>query len=228
MDFGISMPKILRASQVMEKYVQHSMFLESSIGPLDALISGLHTGMILEVCGPSCVGKSQLCLQLVANFSLIQDFHSLFVDTNLSFSANRILELANTAATNPGLLRIQKLVVTCVYTFISALESIVKKYTVAPIRLLVIDHLENLLTANPISLAAARMLKQIALQFSIIVVIVSNKSYEKINEDSKSNIDMDWRHVVDSRISMANGQMRLVRSTLKVLFCFCFEACSRF
>ena len=66
----------------------------------EILGGGIATGSITEIAGEFSTGKSQICFQLCVNTVLSEEFGGLngkvfFVDTEGTFSAKRVLQIAN-------------------------------------------------------------------------------------------------------------------------------------
>ena len=59
----------------------------------DVLGGGLATGEVAEIIGPAAVGKSQLCLAIVANTVATSGAGVLFIDTCGGFSADRVYSM---------------------------------------------------------------------------------------------------------------------------------------
>lgn len=87
------------AAEAVRLACKRSALLSTGFPLLDAeLGGGLQTGEICELAGPSCTGKTQLCMAVCAHQLLRTDFHVLYIDTCLSFTAERMRGLIEAEA----------------------------------------------------------------------------------------------------------------------------------
>lgn len=85
---------VINASDAVSLACKRGALLSTGMPLLDEQLGGgLQTGEICEVVGHSCSGKSQLCMAVCAHQLAATDFHVLYIDTSLSFTAERMLQL---------------------------------------------------------------------------------------------------------------------------------------
>ena len=95
-------PKPINAFQMKEKSAgqKGENFIKTGVKTLDeALLGGVPVGTITEFVAPAGSGKTQMCLGLVAQTCAPKNFGGLdasvvFVDTEQTFSSNRLAEIA--------------------------------------------------------------------------------------------------------------------------------------
>ena len=95
-------PKPINAFQMKEKSAgqKGGNFIKTGVKTLDeALLGGVPVGTITEFVAPAGSGKTQMCLGLVAQTCAPKNFGGLdasvvFVDTEQTFSSNRLAEIA--------------------------------------------------------------------------------------------------------------------------------------
>ena len=84
----------LNAAEAVEQACRRGALLSTGMAPLDeALGGGLQTGEVVELVGASGSGKSQACMAIGARQLAASDWHVLYIDTALSFTAERMLQL---------------------------------------------------------------------------------------------------------------------------------------
>jgi len=82
------------AADAVSGACQRSALLSTGMPLLDdQLGGGLQTGEVCEIVGHSCSGKSQMCLAVCAHQLATSDFHVLYIDTSLSFTAERFSQM---------------------------------------------------------------------------------------------------------------------------------------
>jgi len=88
------------ANHVLKEHLQTSCKLSTSCKEIDQIMGGgFCTSSVTQISGASGTGKTQLCFQLCVNVQLPVecgglDGDALFIDTNKTFSSNRICEMA--------------------------------------------------------------------------------------------------------------------------------------
>ena len=84
----------LNAAEAVEQACRRGALLSTGMAPLDeALGGGLQTGEVVELVGAAGSGKSQACMAIGARQLAASDWHVLYIDTALSFTAERMLQL---------------------------------------------------------------------------------------------------------------------------------------
>ncbi|XP_065077182.1 DNA repair protein RAD51 homolog 4-like [Ochlerotatus camptorhynchus] len=89
---------ILQFSGNSIQVVEYFQYLEEMVEPLrtgirglDLLIEGgLLPGHVMEICGESSSGKTQMCTTMAANIALKHKLDVFYVDTKCDFSAHRV------------------------------------------------------------------------------------------------------------------------------------------
>jgi hypothetical protein len=97
---------VTSASDAVSLACKRGTLLSTGMPLLDEQLGGgLQAGEICEVVGHSCSGKSQLCMAVCAHQLAATDFHVLYIDTSLSFTAERLLQLLRASAASSAGLR---------------------------------------------------------------------------------------------------------------------------
>ena len=82
-------------TELLAKYIKNLTIIETGNKSLDDLISnGIYSNEITEITGISSTGKTQFCLNLIANmFHKYAKFNCLYIDSNKNFCIKRLTQL---------------------------------------------------------------------------------------------------------------------------------------
>ncbi|EOD39238.1 hypothetical protein EMIHUDRAFT_223738 [Emiliania huxleyi CCMP1516] len=116
----------LNAAEAVEQACRRGALLSTGMAPLDeALGGGLQTGEVVELVGASGSGKSQACMAIGARQLAASDWHVLYIDTALSFTAERMLQLRRLRERLRVVSEAQDVLGACSARLLCVLESLV-------------------------------------------------------------------------------------------------------
>ncbi|KAF4348827.1 hypothetical protein F8388_016099 [Cannabis sativa] len=83
---------LLNGMELLDDALRNKLVLSTGCDGIDLLLEGgLREGQLTELVGPSCSGKTQVCLQAASNVAKNQMGHRvIYIDTSNSFSPQRI------------------------------------------------------------------------------------------------------------------------------------------
>ncbi|NHJ85701.1 MAG: DNA repair and recombination protein RadA, partial [Asgard group archaeon] len=208
---------------------ENKEFITTSSKELDDLLGGgIYTGEITELSGEFATGKTQLCFQLSINVQLPEDKGGLnggvyYIDTEGTFSSNRIVQIATTNGLDPNKL-LKNIAVTRTYNsdhlmfLIMNAEKIIKERN---IKLFIIDSIashfraefigdERLVSRQQAVMRLAETLKHLVEKYNIAIV-VTNQVIATIDESifDKSPhpaLGFAWAHRPHQRILLRKGR----------------------
>lgn len=231
---------------LLGKLLKSQSTITTSCSALDiALGGGIETGYITEISGESSMGKTQICFQLCVNAQLPVELGGLdaeviFVDTEKTFSSERMIEIINTTlkekSTKDGVDVLQGRDVNhflsqlYVFRCIEAVELLavvhqffefVKNHP--KVRLIIIDSVahairsEELTTKTRIMLNIVTKLRELAIHTDIGILVV-NQVTTRFNNDGTSNIipalGETWSYVPAVKILLSReGNLRIASLT---------------
>ncbi|XP_067949978.1 DNA repair protein RAD51 homolog 2-like [Watersipora subatra] len=206
-------------------------FLKTGLSGVDrALLGGLRPGTVSELAGPAGCGKTQLCCQLAAITVLSPEATEkvgvLYVDTENSVSANRIVEIGKQrfpeidigqAASRIYLHRIFSS-----HSLAQLLGHTIQEIIILKnLKLVIIDSIASLIrkefesrtsSRSEILLGLASALKELAESFDIAVVVVNQVQTLTIapqdsNESERAEciavaLGNTWCHTVNTRLTL--------------------------
>ncbi|XP_073972636.1 ovarian-specific serine/threonine-protein kinase loki isoform X2 [Rhodnius prolixus] len=110
---------LLRKTSIIQTFIK---------GLDDLLNGGLLTGTLLEICGLSGTGKTQICLTITVNIVLKMKSNVTYIDTKRDFCSSRVLQILQTwnykEETDTVLERINVIPADDIYKLITLLQSI--------------------------------------------------------------------------------------------------------
>ncbi|XP_064602451.1 DNA repair protein RAD51 homolog 2-like [Liolophura sinensis] len=193
-------PVPTNALQMWKDHKDHSGFFKTSLPGLDKVLhGGIPLGSITEIAGPSGCGKTQFCLLLSTLATLPTQMGGLggcvlYLDTESTFSAERLVEIAESRHrsyfTEPRLVELTESVyVSQVQTsseLLSRLENLEADIIRLKVKLVVIDSIASLIRKEfdsrvnrsmvdrtKLLLREATILKYLAETFSIPVIVTN-------------------------------------------------------
>lgn len=87
-------PIIFNAYDLVNNYISECRIFSCGNSKLDEFLGGgIFTGELLEVVGPSAVGKTQFCIYSSIQIALNTDYSVLVIDSCASFSVDRAKEM---------------------------------------------------------------------------------------------------------------------------------------
>lgn len=175
-----------------------------------ALEGGVLSGEVLEVCGPSAVGKTTLCLGMAVKHAA-KGRRVLYIDTACSLQPSAVMETCSKVGVEPSQEMLRRLEVSRpddVWSAISSLDAL--PGTAALPKLLVVDAVTAfMLPAFGASrdqgvgtiFELSRVVRQLASKHNVVVLLVMHL------QDRLSNTDMArmWQRVPHLRVELQKG-----------------------
>lgn len=224
------------AKQLLLKDLKKSSKISTSIKSLDVLLGGgIENGYVTEIAGESGSGKTQFCFQLAINTQL-PNVHGglngevIFIDTENTFSSDRLIEMININLQNLALSgkynelasRSLEDFLSKIYVFrcIEAVELLAVVHQLTQfidshpkVRLVIIDSVANavrseeLTTRTRIMLDMVTKLRKIAAKQDIAVIVI-NQATTRFNNDRTSCVipalGECWSYVPAVKIMLRN------------------------
>ncbi|MHA1213018.1 MAG: DNA repair and recombination protein RadA [Candidatus Heimdallarchaeota archaeon] len=218
----------ISASDLLEQEEDKKQITTSSKQLDDLLGGGIYTGEITEIAGEFATGKTQLCFQLAINVQLPPEQGGLnggvyYIDTEGTFSATRIAQIASTNGLDPQQF-LKNIAVTRTYNsdhlmfLIMNVEKLIKERN---IKLFILDSIASHFRAEYIGddrlaprqqavMRLAETLKKLLKDYDIAIV-VTNQVIATIDENlfDKSPhpaLGFAWAHRPHQRILLRKGR----------------------
>ena len=222
------------AKDLLKEQLKTSCRLSSSCQDIDHLLGGgcFDTSSLTQISGANGTGKTQLCFQLCVNVQLPAelgglDGEALFIDTNKTFSSNRICEIAHHTLLNysPGRIPHKScekdfLSGVHVYECIHGVELYGMSQRILPIlerfckvRLIIIDNLASALRSEEdishrtkLLTAIGTTLHKIAFTRNILIVVTNQVTTKFRTNDNRGVIFPAlgelWSYFPDTKLSV--------------------------
>lgn len=209
--------------------VSKTALIPTGIKSLDHILQGgLMTGNIYEICGLPSSGKTQLCLTLMKNVSLLNS-NVFWIDTKGDFAGTKMKSMLDASGSSEDIM--SKMLIKQLYTqheLVSALyqikEDVYKRKL--RLRLLIIDSLPPLFYQSQdfernygVMNDLVNVLHFLAreLHIAIVVTNVITTWYEgDFNVDSaiteKLGLGKYWYHVANTRLVIKNDTLTILKS----------------
>lgn len=168
---------------------------------LDELLGGgLPTGNLIDICGFSAAGKTQLCTTIAVNVASHAESTVLWIDANRDFSARRIYQiLRNRKISDVNAFEIMRRIkvehCTDAYRLVAVIDDIMNKIELYKnVKILIIDSLPTLWfsfhggkTMEGFRLLGelTNQLRRLAVEYGIVVLAVNIVTRWIPNETSK-------------------------------------------
>lgn len=207
----------------------------------DLLDGGLYTAEVTEVAGELASGKTQFCLTCAAVVSADCCKNVLYIDTQGSFSAERLLEIIQTRRKDQDnddiLKRIRCTTAIDIFDVLSVLEN--TRYNLSKqnddyygnLKLLILDNVASIIypilggqqvDGHSLMVQLSQKLKQLAVNFSLAVLVINNILLS--SDDKLVSLGRTWSYVPHTRVILSNAttdnkqlrEMSLVKSSRQV------------
>jgi len=205
--------ELLAALESIISYKPKQNFLPTMIRHLDEFLDGgLRTAGLYEVAGPPCIGKTLLAMQICISAAQ-QGLDSLFIDTEGSFSRDRLIEIAEGKGISSDEV-LEKIHYVRVVSFIQLEDLIGRLQEYASNQLpnciaIVIDSLQIPLKEPDSNIFRSKLLPRFGLSLqrlakSLNLVILTTNKLTQIEKDLIPQFGDSWSSVVSSRISLSS------------------------
>lgn len=190
-------------------YKQDTRLLPSMINHLDDFLhGGYRTGGLYEIVGPPCIGKTMLSMQMCISAAK-SGYSSVYIDTEGSFSKDRLEEIAVGKAVSPEevLEKVSYVRVVSFTQFENLFEQIedhISKH-ISNCILIVIDSLQIPFKETDSNIFKGKLLAKYGLKFQRIakrfnlVFLVTNK-LTQVGSEILPQFGDSWNSVITSRI----------------------------
>ncbi|MCL7026771.1 hypothetical protein MKW94_001540 [Papaver nudicaule] len=213
---------------------QNKHVLSTGCEGLDLLLhGGLREGQLTELVGPSCSGKTQVCLQAASNIAYKYMSSVMYLDTSNSFSAKRvscfIYQLLGPSPAQVKRESLERLMnsILCHSVFdifgllgiLHELESKLKSQVgtgEANVRLLIIDSVSSLITpilggcgaqGHSLMIYAGFLLKKLAHEYNIAVLVTNHMVGGGERGIPKPALGESWKSVSHVRLLLSRDHV---------------------
>lgn len=217
--------ELLGALHSIISYKPRQYFLPTMIRHLDEFLAGgLRTAGLYEVAGPPCIGKTLLAMQVCISAAQ-QGLHSLFIDTEGSFSQDRCIEIAEGKgiASDEVLEKIHYVRVVSyiqLEDLIGRLEEYISNQLPNCIAI-VIDSLQIPFKEPDSNIFRSKLLPRFGLRLqhlakSLNLVILTTNKLTQIEKDLMPQFGDSWSSVLSFRISLSSSERNDIFASIEV------------
>jgi predicted ATP-dependent serine protease len=217
LDSALSISKqaneLLAALEYIISYKPKQYFLPTMIRHMDEFLAGgLRTAGLYEIAGPPCIGKTLLAMQICISAAQ-RGLDSLFIDTEGSFSRDRLIEIAEGKGISADEV-LEKIHYVRVVSFIQLEDLIGRLEEYVSNQLpnciaIVIDSLQIPLKEPDSNIFRSKLLPRFGLSLqqlakSLNLVILATNKLTQIEKDLIPQFGDSWSSVLSLRISLSS------------------------
>ncbi|XP_057781646.1 DNA repair protein RAD51 homolog 4 isoform X2 [Salvia miltiorrhiza] len=215
----------LNGLELLEDAQLNKCTLSTGCERIDVLLQGgLREGHVTELVGPSCSGKTQVCLKAASHVARNSLGKVVYFDTGNSFSPKRIAQFlslssdASTAEFNKTVERVMRSIVCHsvfdIFTLLDMLRQLInnlKSQIDFQVRMLIIDSLSSLIApvlggggahGHALMVTAGFLLKEIAHEFNVCVVVTNHMVAGEAGI-SKPALGESWKSIPHVRLLLS-------------------------